>query len=148
MNTEAKKDLVILALDAFIGEDSPIFVERIGKSIIFETVLGNTGVVRKDVNRGWGVYINNKLVYSIEDQVFEILYNSENAPDIDEYTSKLKEVYSTKLQEKSKAFVGWIIEGIMKMAISGQIKIHQDLQHGAFVFLSSNNIGDQNINLN
>lgn len=148
MSTEAKKDLFILALDTFIGEDSPVYVERIGKGIIFETVLGNSGVVRKTHNKDWGVYINNELVYSIEDQVFEILYNSENAPDIDEYTSMLKEVYSTELQEKSKVFVGWIIEGIMKMAMSGQIKIHQDLQHGPFVFLSNNNLGDQNIILN
>jgi hypothetical protein len=148
MNTKPKKDLVVLALNTFIEVDSPIHVERIGDGIIFQTVLGNSGVIRKHINQDWGVYINEELVYSIEDQVFDILYNSENAPDIDEYTSKLKEVYSTQLQEKSKVFVGWIIEGIMKMAMSGQIKIHQDLQHGPFVFLNSNNLGDQNIILN
>jgi hypothetical protein len=142
------RDLAFLAIDSFIGEDSPSLMEKDKGFIYFETVLGNKGKVQQNSLKSWDVYLNDQIVYSIENQVFGILYNSENAPEINEYTSKLKEVYESELQEKSKVFVGWIIEGIMKMVLSGKLEINQDLQHGPFVFLKNNNFGDQNIILN
>jgi hypothetical protein len=148
METEAKKDLVLLALETFIGDDSPLFIERIGEKLLFQTVLGNSGKIEQNNKLDWDVFVNENLVYSIENQVFNILYNSENAPEINEYTIELKKVYSTQLQQKSKVFVGWIIEGILRMAMNQKIKIQEDIQFGPFLFLGNDNLGRKNIILN
>lgn len=148
MNNLQTKDLIILALDTFIENDSPLLIDKGEDFVYFETVLGELGRIQKNQNSDWDIYLANEFVYSIEKQVFEILYSSENAPNINDYTTRVKEVYNTNLQEKSKIFVGWIVEGIVKMARSGKVEIEQDIQYGPFVFLKNKNIGNQNIILN
>lgn len=130
--TQIHNDLMYSALDYFLGTDTPVRIFRDDLGISFETALGNKGLVIPNEEGNWDIFINKSKVYEIEGEVFSIITHEGNAPSIDEYMSKLRELKSTPLKDKSKRFVDMTRQGIEFLAIQGRVNLKENFTYGPF----------------
>lgn len=132
--TQIHTDLMYSALDHFLGTDSPVRIFRDDIGISFETVLGNYGLVIPNEEGNWDIMINDSKVYEIENEVYSIITHEGNAPSIDEYMEKLKDLSLSDLKEESKKFIRMTREGIALLAAQGKIELEVSFKYGPFLF--------------
>lgn len=130
--TQIHTDLMYSALDHFLGTDTPVRIFRDDLGISFETALGNQGLVIPNIEGNWDIFLNDNKVYEIENEVYSIITHEGNAPSIDEYMVRLKNLSETSLKEESKKFVDMTRSGIGFLAIQGKIDLKSDFVYGPF----------------
>jgi hypothetical protein len=131
--TQIHTDLMYSALDHFLGSDSPVRIFRNEMGISFETALGNYGLVVPNQDGNWEVFLNDDMIYEIENEVYSIITHEGNAPSIDDYMDKLRGLSSADLKDKSKKFVEMTRSGIEFLAVQGKIDLKQSFTYGPFM---------------
>lgn len=131
--TQIHTDLMYSALDYFLGSDTPVRIFRDDLGISFDTILGNQGLITPNEDGNWEVFVNGEKVYEIENEVFSIITHEGNAPSLDEYMIKLKNLSMTPLKEKSKKFVDMTKSGIEFLAVQGRVNLKGNFVYGPFL---------------
>jgi hypothetical protein len=146
--TQIHTDLMYSALDHFLGTDTPVRIFRDEMGISFETALGNYGLVIPNEGGNWDVFLNEEKIYEIENEVYSIITHEGNAPSIDEYMSKLKDLSFISLKEESKKFVKMTKSGIEFLAVQGKIDLKQSFTYGPFMVFRDSSGKKRSIILN
>lgn len=130
--TQVHTDLMYSALDHFLGTDTPVRIFRDDLGVSFETAMGNHGLVIPNKNGSWDILLNDLKIYEIENEVYSIISYGENAPHIDQYMKKLKELSCSEIKDKSKEFVEMTMGGIEILAVQGKISLSESFTYGPF----------------
>jgi hypothetical protein len=131
--TQIHTDLMYSALDHFLGSDTPVRIFRDELGISFDTALGNQGLIIPNEEGNWEVFVNGDKVYEIESEVFSIITHEGNAPSLDEYMIKLKNLSVAPLKDKSKRFVDMTKSGIEFLAVQGKVSLKENFVYGPFL---------------
>lgn len=131
--TQIHTDLMYSALDHFLGSDTPVRIFRDELGISFDTALGNQGLITPNEEGNWEVFVNGDKVYEIESEVFSIITHEGNAPSLDEYMIKLKNLSVAPLKDKSKRFVDMTKSGIEFLAVQGKVSLKENFVYGPFL---------------
>ncbi len=117
--TQKHNDLIYGALGIFLEDDLPDIVSREPDSIHFVTVLGRHGDIVKNMDNNWDILIDKNIVYTIESEIFAIIKQQENAPEINDFAKSLEELAMSQkiLQDKSKILLNILIKGVAKVLI-------------------------------
>jgi len=78
--------------------------------------------------------IGEKVVYTIEKNVFEVISYGVDVPPIEVYLPRLILVWQSNIQPKSKILVGKIIKGLSQMTMSGILHVDLESDYGKFTF--------------
>ena len=146
--TQIHTDLMYSALDHFLGSDTPVRIFRDELGISFDTVLGNQGLIIPNEEGNWEVFVNGTKVYEIEDEVYSIITYEGNAPSVDEYMNKLKDLSLAPLKDESKKFVNMTKSGIEFLAVQGKINLEGSFVYGPFLVYRDSTGGKRSIILN
>lgn len=131
--TQIHTDLMYSALDYFLGSDTPVRIFRDEIGVSFDTALGNQGLITPNEDGNWEVFVNGDKVYEIESEVFSIITHEGNAPSLDEYMTKLKNLSASPLKDKSKKFVDMTKSGIEFLAVQGKVNLKENFVYGPFL---------------
>jgi hypothetical protein len=131
--TQIHTDLMYSALDHFLGSDTPVRIFRDELGISFDTALGNQGLIIPNEEGNWEVFVNGDKVYEIESEVFSIITHEGNAPSLDEYMIKLKNLSVAPLKDESKRFVDMTKSGIEFLAVQGKVSLKENFVYGPFL---------------
>ena len=140
--TQIHTDLMYSALDHFLGSDTPVRIFRDELGISFDTALGNQGLITPNEEGNWEVFVNGDKVYEIESEVFSIITHEGNAPSLDEYMIKLKNLSVAPLKDKSKKFVDMTKSGIEFLAVQGKVSLKENFVYGPFL-VYRNSLGEK-----
>lgn len=140
--TQIHTDLMYSALDHFLGSDTPVRIFRDELGISFDTALGNQGLIIPNEEGNWEVFVNGDKVYEIESEVFSIITHEGNAPSLDEYMIKLKNLSVAPLKDKSKKFVDMTKSGIEFLAVQGKVSLKENFVYGPFL-VYRNSLGEK-----
>lgn len=140
--TQIHTDLMYSALDHFLGSDTPVRIFRDELGISFDTALGNQGLITPNEEGNWEVFVNGDKVYEIESEVFSIITHEGNAPSLDEYMIKLKNLSVAPLKDKSKRFVDMTKSGIEFLAVQGKVSLKENFVYGPFL-VYRNSLGEK-----
>ena len=146
--TQIHTDLMYSALDHFLRSDTPVRIFRDELGISFDTVLGNQGLIIPNEEGNWEVFVNGTKVYEIEDEVYSIITYEGNAPSVDEYMNKLKDLSLAPLKDESKKFVNMTKSGIEFLAVQGKINLEGSFVYGPFLVYRDSTGGKRSIILN
>lgn len=144
--TNRNTDLMYGALEVFLETDSPVLVGREGDNIEFSTLLGNHGTVVRNEDNEWDILIDDDVVYTMEDEVFNLINRENTAPDIDDLLVELSDLYGKDLRDKSKILLKTIIQGLGYLITNGKAKSGMDLQFGPHFVKSDSDNPDINYN--
>lgn len=128
-------DLLYSALDIILDDDAVEMIIRDEKFVIFKTVLGKKGLILSNKNGDRKVFLDDKMIYVIEHEVYSIISHEDKAPKLETYLPKLILLNNQDLQEKSKILVSSLLKGLTKMAFSGFININLKESFGTFNFI-------------
>jgi hypothetical protein len=128
-------DLLYAALDIILDDDAVELIIRDEHFVIFKTVLGRKGMILPSKNGDRKIYLDDNVVYVIENDVYSIISHGDSAPTLESYLPRLVLLYNKDLQTKSKILVSVLLEKITKLAFSGLIKIDLEKDFGPFNYI-------------
>lgn len=146
--TQIHTDLMYSALDHFLETDTPVRIFRDEMGISFETALGSYGLVIPNEGGNWDIFLNDEKIYEIENEVYSIITHEGNAPSIDEYMRRLKDLSIVPLKRESKKFVEMTRSGIEFLAVQGKIDLKQSFTYGPFMVFRDSSGQKRSIILN
>jgi hypothetical protein len=102
-------------------------------SLIFNTFLGDNGFVNENLNGDWEIIIENKVVYSIEKDVFSILVKPVGKVLFEDYIEILNDLYlDEKISDRSKSLVSNILRFLEEYIVSSSFIPKRELKVGSF----------------
>jgi hypothetical protein len=128
-------DLIYSALDIILDDDAVDVVFRDDHFVVFKTLLGKKGLILPNKKGGREIYINDKIIYIIEKEVYSIISYEGNTPKLETYIPRLILLNDQDLQEKSKILVSTLLKEITKLTFSGLVKINLEEDFGPFNYI-------------
>ena len=127
--TQKHNDLIYGALEIFLENDSPSIVRRAEKNIHFVTVLGFHGDIIENSDGNWDIIVERSIVYTIENSVFELITQENDAPNMEELVERVIELGEEDLHDKSKILLKNILEGIAHIVVDSNPLLMASLQN-------------------
>ncbi len=147
--TQKHNDLIYGALEVFLEKDSPSLVAREEDGLIsFSTVLGLSGVIEKEENGSANVFLEGQKYYEIEKEVFHLIENRNDAPEVESLLEELAIIHQMELQERSKILIETIIRGLAKLIVDQKVTVGVDIQLGPVLIKNTDEMGNVKILLN
>jgi len=135
--TQRHNDLIYGALEVFLEKDSPSLVAREEDGLIsFSTVLGLNGVIEREEDGSANVFLEGQKYYEIEKEVFHLLENRNEAPEVESLLEELAIIHQMELQERSKIIV------------DQKVTVGVDIQLGPVLIKNTDDMGNVKILLN
>lgn len=102
-------------------------------SLIFNTFLGDNGFVNEDINGDWEIIIENKVVYTIEKNVFDVLVKPSKKSSLENYIVILNDLFSDeKISDRSKILVSNILLFLEEYILNSDFLPKKNLRVGPF----------------
>jgi len=147
--TQRHNDLIYGALEVFLEKDSPALVAREEDGLIsFSTVLGLSGVIEKEEDGSANVFLEGQKYYEIEKEVFHLIENRNEAPEVESLLEELAIIHQMELQERSKILIETIIRGLAKLIVDQKVTVGVDIQLGPVLIKNTDDMGNVKILLN
>lgn len=147
--TQRHNDLIYGALEVFLEKDSPSLVAREEDGLIsFSTVLGLSGVIEKEEDGSANVFLEGQKYYEIEKEVFHLIENRDEAPEVESLLEELAIIHQMELQERSKILIETIIRGLAKLIVDQKVTVGVDIQLGPVLIKNTDDMGNLKILLN
>jgi acylphosphatase len=147
--TQRHNDLIYGALEVFLEKDSPSLVAREEDGLIsFSTVLGLSGVIEKEEDGSANVFLEGQKYYEIEKEVFHLIENRNEAPEVESLLEELAIIHQMELQERSKILIETIIRGLAKLIADQKVTVGVDIQLGPVLIKNTDDMGNVKILLN
>lgn len=147
--TQKHNDLIYGALEVFLEKDSPSLVAREEDGLIsFSTVLGLSGVIQKEEDGSANVFLEGQKYYEIEKEVFHLIENRNDAPEVESLLEELAIIHQMELQERSKILIETIIRGLAKLIVDQKVTVGVDIQLGPVLIKNTDDMGNVKILLN
>jgi len=147
--TQRHNDLIYGALEVFLEKDSPSLVAREEDGLIsFSTVLGLSGVIEKEEDGSANVFLEGQKYYEIEKEVFHLIENRNEAPEVESLLEELAIIHQMELQERSKILIETIIRGLAKLIVDQKVTVGVDIQLGPVLIKNTDDMGNVKILLN
>jgi len=147
--TQKHNDLIYGALEVFLEKDSPSLVAREEDGLIsFSTVLGLSGVIEKEEDGSANVFLEGQKYYEIEKEVFHLIENRNDAPEVESLLEELAIIHQMELQERSKILIETIIRGLAKLIVDQKVTVGVDIQLGPVLIKNTDDMGNVKILLN
>lgn len=147
--TQKHNDLIYGALEVFLEKDSPSLVAREEDGLIsFSTVLGLSGVIEKEEDGSANVFLEGQKYYEIEKEVFHLIENRNDAPEVESLLEELAIIHQMELQERSKILIETIIRGLAKLIVDQKVTVGVDIQLGPVLIKNTDEMGNVKILLN
>lgn len=147
--TQRHNDLIYGALEVFLEKDSPSLVAREEDGLIsFSTVLGLSGVIEKGEDGSANVFLEGQKYYEIEKEVFHLIENRDEAPEVESLLEELAIIHQMELQERSKILIETIIRGLAKLIVDQKVTVGVDIQLGPVLIKNTDDMGNLKILLN
>jgi acylphosphatase len=147
--TQRHNDLIYGALEVFLEKDSPSLVAREEDGLIsFSTVLGLNGVIEREEDGSANVFLEGQKYYEIEKEVFHLLENRNEAPEVESLLEELAIIHQMELQERSKILIETIIRGLAKLIVDQKVTVGVDIQLGPVLIKNTDDMGNVKILLN
>ncbi len=147
--TQKHNDLIYGALEVFLENDSPSLVAREEDGLIsFSTVLGLSGVIEKEEDGSANVFLEGQKYYEIEKEVFHLIENRNDAPEVESLLEELAIIHQMELQERSKILIETIIRGLAKLIVDQKVTVGVDIQLGPVLIKNTDDMGNVKILLN
>jgi len=147
--TQRHNDLIYGALEVFLEKDSPSLVAREEDGLIsFSTVLGLSGVIEKEEDGSANVFLEGQKYYEIEKEVFHLIENRNESPEVESLLEELAIIHQMELQERSKILIETIIRGLAKLIVDQKVTVGVDIQLGPVLIKNTDDMGNVKILLN
>ena len=127
--TQRHNDLIYGALEVFLEKDSPSLVAR-------------------EEDGSANVFLEGQKYYEIEKEVFHLIENRNEAPEVESLLEELAIIHQMELQERSKILIETIIRGLAKLIVDQKVTVGVDIQLGPVLIKNTDDMGNVKILLN
>ena len=102
-------------------------------NLIFNTILGDNGIVNQNTRGDWEITIEGKVVYTIEKDVFEVLVKPSRKSSLENYVGILNDLFTDKkISDRSRILVFNILLFLEEYIINSDFLPKRNLRVGPF----------------
>jgi hypothetical protein len=102
-------------------------------NLIFNTFIGDDGFVNQNTDGDWEIIIENKIVYTIEKDVFEVLVKPSRKSSLENYVGILNDLFNDKkISNRSRILVFNILLFLEEYIINSDFLPKKNLRVGPF----------------
>jgi hypothetical protein len=133
MGNQLQSQALYPVLQHYTGEKITSISVLDDHNLIFNTFIGDDGFVNQNTDGDWEIIIENKIVYTIEKDVFEVLVKPSRKSSLENYVGILNDLFNDKkISNRSRILVFNILLFLEEYIINSDFLPKKNLRVGPF----------------